>query len=81
VDTGQYRISACALIAPAVSGVFLDILNGKIQDHGVGATCTMRDFDYLYLTPVLPLKPKEIRALRLREGARQAVFARYLNLT
>jgi transcriptional regulator with XRE-family HTH domain len=28
-----------------------------------------------------PLKPKEIRVLRLREGASQAVFARYLNVT
>jgi DNA-binding transcriptional regulator YiaG len=27
---------------------------------------------------VRPLNPKEIRALRLREGASQAVFARYL---
>ena len=30
---------------------------------------------------VQPLKPKEIRDLRLREGASQAVFARYLNVT
>ena len=42
---------------------------------------TMREFDKLCLTPVRPLKPKEIRALRLREGASQAVFARYLNVT
>jgi putative transcriptional regulator len=42
---------------------------------------TMREFDELCLTPVLPLRPKEIRALRLREGASQAVFARYLNVT
>ena len=34
-----------------------------------------------YVTPVRPLKPTEIRALRLREGASQAVFARYLNVT
>jgi len=33
------------------------------------------------LTPVQPLKPRQIRALRLREGASQAVFARYLNVT
>jgi len=37
---------------------------------------TMREFDELCLTPVHPLKPSEIRALRLREGASQAVFAR-----
>src|SRR5579863_2362885 len=42
---------------------------------------TMREFDELCLTPVQPLEPKEIRALRLREGASQAVFARYLNVT
>ena len=42
---------------------------------------TMRKFDAMCLTPVRPLKPKDIRALRLREGASQAVFARYLNVT
>ena len=42
---------------------------------------TMREFDEMCLTPVRPLKPKEIRALRLREGASQAVFARYPNVT
>ena len=41
----------------------------------------MREFDKLCSTPVKPLKPKEIRALRLREQASQAVFARYLNVT
>lgn len=42
---------------------------------------TMREFDELCLTPVLPFKAKDIRALRLREGASQAVFARHLNVT
>ena len=42
---------------------------------------TMREFDELCLTPVQSLKPREIRALRLRESASQAVFARYLNVT
>src|SRR5438034_7514227 len=42
---------------------------------------TMREFDELCLTPVRQLTPEEIRALRLREGASQAVFARYLNVT
>jgi putative transcriptional regulator len=51
--------------------------------HGAGVMDkrTMREFDDLCLTPVRPLKPKEIRELRLREGASQAVFARYLNVT
>jgi putative transcriptional regulator len=42
---------------------------------------TMRKFDAACLTPVRPLTPEEIRALRQREGASQAVFARYLNVT
>ena len=48
---------------------------------GVMDKCMMREFDDLCLTPVLPLKCREIRALRPREGASQAVFARYLNVT
>jgi len=48
---------------------------------GVMDKTTMRRFDAMCLTPVRPLKPKDIRALRLREGASQAVFARYLNVT
>lgn len=48
---------------------------------GVMDKRTMRQFDDLCLTPVRPLKPREIRALRLREQASQAVFARYLNVT
>jgi putative transcriptional regulator len=48
---------------------------------GVMDKRTMREFDDLCLTPVRPLKPTEIRGLRLREGASQAVFARYLNVT
>ena len=42
---------------------------------------TLRKFDALCLTPVQELTPEEIRALRLREEASQAVFARYLNVT
>lgn len=42
---------------------------------------TMREFDEACLTPVRQLAPEEIRALREREGASQAVFARYLNVT
>jgi putative transcriptional regulator len=41
----------------------------------------LRDFDALCLTQVEPLSPTEIRALRLRENASQAVFALYLNVT
>jgi putative transcriptional regulator len=42
---------------------------------------TLREFDALCLTPIHAFAPEEIRALRLREGASQAVFARYLNVT
>ncbi len=42
---------------------------------------TMRKFDEMCLTPIRPLSAEEIRAIRLREGASQAVFARYLNVT
>ena len=42
---------------------------------------TMREFDEGCLTRVRALTPDEIRALREKEGASQAVFARYLNIT
>lgn len=48
---------------------------------GVMDKRTMREFDDLCLTLVRPLTLDEIRALRLREGASQAGFARYLNVT
>jgi putative transcriptional regulator len=51
--------------------------------HSIGLVDkqTMRKFDDACLTPVRPLSANEIRALREREGASQAVFARYLNVT
>ncbi len=52
-----------------------------LHSAGVMSKRTMREFDELCLTPVQPLAPEQIRALRLREGASQAVFARYLNVT
>jgi putative transcriptional regulator len=48
---------------------------------GVMDKQTMRKFDESCLTPVSPLAPREIRTLREREGANQAVFARYLNVS
>lgn len=42
---------------------------------------TMKKFDVLCLTPVKDLSPKQIRAIRTREHASQAVFARFLNVT
>ena len=51
--------------------------------HGAGLVDkrTMREFDAACLTPVRSLSAEEIRALREREGASQAGFARYLNVT
>ncbi len=52
-----------------------------LTDAGVMAKRTMRAFDEMCLTPVEAMTPEEIRALRMRENASQAVFARYLNVT
>lgn len=42
---------------------------------------TMREFDEACLTPVRPLAPEEIRAIREREHLSQPVFGRYLNVS
>src|SRR5271157_1931697 len=68
----QYRSSLMASIHETAEG---------LHAAGVMDKRTMREFDVLCLTPVRPLKPKKIRALRLREGASQVVFARHLNVT
>ena len=51
--------------------------------HGIGAIdkTTMRRFDDACLTPVRPLTPEEIKAIREREHVSQTVFANYLNVT
>jgi putative transcriptional regulator len=41
---------------------------------------TMREFDASCLTPVKPLSPRQIVALRRREGVSQGVLAHYLNV-
>ena len=48
---------------------------------GVMPARTLREFDALCLAPVRQLTSEEIRALRIREEASQAVFARYLNVS
>jgi putative transcriptional regulator len=68
----QYRSNLMASIHETAEG---------LTSAGVMDKRTLREFDALCLTPVQPLTPEEIRALRLREGASQAVFARYLNVT
>jgi putative transcriptional regulator len=70
--TKQYRSRAMASIHETAEGLHAA---GVMDKH------TMRKFDEACLTPVRPLSAEEIRALREREGASQAVFARYLNVT
>ncbi len=70
--TKQYRSSLMASIHETAEG---------LHSAGVMNKKTLREFDELCLTPIQPLAPEQIRALRLREGASQAVFARYLNVT
>jgi putative transcriptional regulator len=42
---------------------------------------TMRRFDDACLTPIRPLKPEDIKAIREREHVSQTVLANYLNVT
>ena len=70
--TKQYRSPVMASIHETAEG---------LHAAGVMDKQTMRKFDDACLTPVRPLSAEEIRALRQREGASQAVFARYLNVT
>ena len=53
---------------------------GGLHRAGVIDKATMRRFDALCLTPVAPMSPEEIRALREREQVSQPVFALYLNV-
>ncbi|MBN8873679.1 MAG: DNA-binding transcriptional regulator [Rhodospirillales bacterium] len=70
--TKQYRSPVMASIHETAEG---------LHAAGVMDKQTMRTFDAACLTPVPRLSAAEIRALREREGASQAVFARYLNVT
>lgn len=68
----QYKSDALAAVHETALG---------LADAGVMDKRTMRAFDEMCLTPVEELTPEEIRKIRLREKASQAVFARYLNVT
>ena len=70
--TKRYRSEALAAAHEAALG---------LAEAGVMSKRTMRAFDEMCLTPVEALLPEDIRALRLRENASQAVFARHLNVT
>ena len=70
--TKQYKSEALAAAHEAALG---------LAEAGLMSKRTMRAFDEMCLTPVPEMAPEDIRALRLRENASQAVFARYLNVT
>ena len=67
-----YRSDAMAAIHETAS----DLHDADVMDKR-----TLRKFDALCLTPVQPMSPDKIRALRQRERASQAVFARHLNVS
>ena len=68
----QYKSDALAAVHETAFG---------LTEAGVMAKRTMKAFDEMCLTPVEKMTAEEIRELRLRERASQAVFARYLNVT
>lgn len=65
------------------SPVFAAIHETAEDFHSIGLMSkkTMREFDQMCLTPVKPLSPRQIAAIREREMASQAVFARYLGVS
>lgn len=50
-----------------------------LHKAGVLDATTMREFDALCLPPIKSYTPAQIRRLRVRNKASQAVFAAYLN--
>jgi putative transcriptional regulator len=68
----NYRSKALAAVHEVVSG---------LRDAGVMDKRTMNAFDETCLTRIEPLTATQIRRIRMREKASQAVFARYLNVT
>ncbi len=52
-----------------------------LHDAGAMDKQTMRHFNQDCLTPIPPLLPHEIKAIREREQVSQTVFATYLNVT
>ena len=68
----QYSSDALAAVHETALG---------LADAGVMDKRTMKAFDEICLTPVEVLTADEIRQIRMKEKASQAVFARYLNVT
>lgn len=67
----RYRSNAMAAIHETMEA---------LRDIGAVDKQTMRQFDEACLTPVHPLEPAEIKAIRERERVSQTVFANYLNV-
>ena len=67
-----YRSDALAAVHEAAS---------DLAEIGLIDKRTMKKFDAMCLSPIEDLSPEQIREIRLHEGASQAVFARYLNVT
>lgn len=63
-------------LAGAIHETAAGIFNARLMPKS-----TMREFDELCLTPVEPLSPQEIKAIREGVQASQAVFARHLNVS
>ena len=70
--TKRYRSDAMASIHETAEG---------LHAAGMLDKRTIRRFDQACLTPVLPMSAEDIRAVRDREAASEAVFASYLNAT
>ncbi len=70
--TKTYRSSALASVHEMAEG---------LAAAGVMSRTSMKSFDKLCLTPVKKLSPSDIRRIRERERASQAVFALHLNVT
>ncbi len=68
----QYKSDALAAVHETALG---------LAEAGILVKQTMKAFDEMCLTPVEELSPEQIREIRLRERASQAVFARYLNVS
>jgi putative transcriptional regulator len=63
-----------------IAGAVHEMVDG-FREAGLVDKQTMRRFDALCLTPVEPLSPSQIKALREREQVSQPVFARHLNVS
>lgn len=63
-----------------LAGAIHEIAAG-IYDAGLMPKSTMREIDELCLTPVEPLTPEQIKAIREENHVSQAVFARHLNVS